>query len=122
MSEVGREIRRLREEKGWTQIELAFRSRLNPSSVNLIESGKRNPSAGSLTKIAGALDVEVGDLFPKDQLPLDLDKEDEALVRDLIQRVKADELSVSAALDAMRARGILQPRRLRTTGEVESVR
>jgi transcriptional regulator with XRE-family HTH domain len=33
--------------------------------VNLLEAGKRNPSASTLEKLARALEVEVVDLFPK---------------------------------------------------------
>jgi transcriptional regulator with XRE-family HTH domain len=57
------EVRRLRQERGWNQTELAFRSRLAPSVISQIENGKRNPSAGTLKKLAKALEVEVADLF-----------------------------------------------------------
>ena len=64
------EVRRLRQERGWNQTELAFRSRLAPSVISQIENGKRDPSAGTLKKLAKALEVEVADLFPKAQSPL----------------------------------------------------
>lgn len=64
------EVRRLRQERGWNQSELAFRSRLAPSVISQIENGKRDPSAGTLKKLAKALEVEVADLFPKAQSPL----------------------------------------------------
>src|SRR5215207_9531912 len=72
------EVRRLRKEKGWTQTELAFYSSLAPSVISQIETGKRNPSAGTLTKLAEALGVEVRDLFPLEQprLPESLAFED----------------------------------------------
>jgi transcriptional regulator with XRE-family HTH domain len=74
MSEMGREIRRLREEKGWTQAALAVYSGMDPSSINLIERGQRNASTRSVQKIADALGVGVGDLFaPKGQSPLPLE-------------------------------------------------
>jgi transcriptional regulator with XRE-family HTH domain len=68
------EVRRLRQERGWNQTELAFRSRLAPSVISQIENGKRNPSAGTLKKLAKALEVEVADLFPKAQSPLPLEQ------------------------------------------------
>jgi len=37
--------------------------------VNLLEAGKRNPSASTLEKLARALGVEVVDLFPKPPTP-----------------------------------------------------
>lgn len=68
------EVRRLRQERGWNQTELAFRSRLAPSVISQIENGKRNPSAGTLKKLAKALEVEVADLFSKAQAPLPLEE------------------------------------------------
>jgi transcriptional regulator with XRE-family HTH domain len=65
MDEVGREVRRLREERGWNQAKLAVEAGMAPSAVNQIENGKRSPSAASLTKLAEALEVGVADLFPK---------------------------------------------------------
>ena len=64
------EIRRLRRERGWNQTELAFHAGLAPSVISQVENGKRDPSAGTLRKLANALEVEVGDLFPKAELPL----------------------------------------------------
>jgi transcriptional regulator with XRE-family HTH domain len=69
------EVRRLRQAKGWNQTELAFHADLAPSVVSQIENGKRNPSARTLEKLATALDVEVGDLFPKAQAPLPLEED-----------------------------------------------
>src|SRR5215203_295452 len=73
MAEVGAEIRRLREAKGWSGAQLAVYAGMAPSAVSQIETGKRNPNSGSLAKIAKALEVEVRDLFPKVQAPLPLE-------------------------------------------------
>ena len=70
MTEVGQQIRRLREAKGWNQAELAVYAGIGPSGVSQIETGKRNPSAATLQKIAEALGVEMSDLFPKVEAPL----------------------------------------------------
>jgi transcriptional regulator with XRE-family HTH domain len=70
MREVGAEIRRLREERGWTGAQLAVYAGMAPSAVSQIETGRRSPNTGSLSKIAKALEVEVVDLFPKGQAPL----------------------------------------------------
>jgi transcriptional regulator with XRE-family HTH domain len=64
------EVRRLREEKGWGQKELAFHAHLAQSVISEIETGKRSPSARTLQKLAGALGVEVRELFPLGQAPL----------------------------------------------------
>lgn len=57
------EVRRLRLEKGWSQNELAYHAKLAPSVISLIETGKRDPNATTLRKLADALDVRIPDLF-----------------------------------------------------------
>ena len=64
MTAFGEAIKRLREERGLTQIELSYRSRVNPSTINLVEHGKRNPSTTTLSRIAEALDVDIVEFFP----------------------------------------------------------
>src|SRR5829696_3500954 len=71
------ELRRLRQARGWNQTELACHAGLAPSVISQIENGKRNPSARTLDKLATALNVEVGDLFPKAQAPLPLEEDPE---------------------------------------------
>jgi transcriptional regulator with XRE-family HTH domain len=66
---VGEEVKRLRQAKGWTQEQLAVYAGSSQPTVNLLEAGKRNPSAATLEKLARALEVEVVDLFPKPQTP-----------------------------------------------------
>lgn len=50
---IGDNVRRLRAEAGLSQEQLAALAGL--SSVKMIETGKRNPSVGSLNAIAAAL-------------------------------------------------------------------
>jgi transcriptional regulator with XRE-family HTH domain len=76
MREVGAEIRRLRQARGWTGAQLAVYAGMAPSAISQIETGRRSPNAGSLEKIATALEVAVVDLFPKAQSPLPLDSPD----------------------------------------------
>ena len=76
MHEIGQKIRRLREERAWNQAQLAVAAGIGVSAVSLIETGKRNPSATTLAKMADALGVEVADFFPKKAqapLPMPLD-------------------------------------------------
>ncbi len=61
--DIGQEIRRLREEKEWTQTQLAYHADTAPSSISLIESGRREPNVSTLRKLAQALDVELVDLL-----------------------------------------------------------
>jgi transcriptional regulator with XRE-family HTH domain len=72
---IGDEIRRRREEQGLTGFELALKAGMAPSAISLIENGKRTPSSTSVLKLAGALGVEVGELYPKAQIPLPLEDE-----------------------------------------------
>jgi transcriptional regulator with XRE-family HTH domain len=67
---VGTEIRRAREAKGWSQAKLAGASDMGVSGISQIETGSRNPSVVTLTKIAEALGLEVAELFPKGQASL----------------------------------------------------
>jgi putative transcriptional regulator len=60
-----REVRRLREELGWTQAELAYHAGLAPSVISEIETGKRDPGAGTLKKLASGLGVAVPKLFER---------------------------------------------------------
>jgi transcriptional regulator with XRE-family HTH domain len=69
MSGLGEEVKRLRQAKGWTQEQLAVYAGSSQPTVNLLEAGKRNPSASTLEKLARALEVEVVELFPKLETP-----------------------------------------------------
>lgn len=74
MVDVGREIRRLRGERGWSQAKLAAGADMAVSGISQVETGVRSPSAATLTKLAGAFGLEVADLFPKAETPLWSDK------------------------------------------------
>jgi transcriptional regulator with XRE-family HTH domain len=69
MYHVGKTVRRLREERGLNQAQLAVSVGTGPSAISQIENGKRSPNSETLVKLARALDVEVADLFPKAQAP-----------------------------------------------------
>lgn len=59
----GARIKELRKKKGLTQEQLAEQSKMDYSYLNLIESGKRNPSLKRIAKLARVLDVSLSDLF-----------------------------------------------------------
>jgi transcriptional regulator with XRE-family HTH domain len=61
---LGREIRRLREEKNMSQEEFAGLAGIDRAYYGGIERGERNVAAINIIKIADALEVEVGELFP----------------------------------------------------------
>jgi len=59
----GERIRRLREAKGLSQEELAFRARVHRTYLGGIERGERNPSLKNITAIAKALEIGLSELF-----------------------------------------------------------
>jgi transcriptional regulator with XRE-family HTH domain len=71
---IGEEIRRRRQEKGWTGVQLAEKAGMAPSAISQIETGKRSPHSASVIKLAAALECEVAELYPKPpQAPLPLE-------------------------------------------------
>jgi transcriptional regulator with XRE-family HTH domain len=54
---VGLNVRRIREQRGWSQEELAFESGLHRTYISGVERGIRNPTVTVLEKIAVALSV-----------------------------------------------------------------
>lgn len=60
---VGRNVRRLRIQKGMTQEELAFEAKIDLTYMGGIERGRRNPSLMVMARIANALSVPLGKLL-----------------------------------------------------------
>jgi transcriptional regulator with XRE-family HTH domain len=67
------ELRRIRNERGWSQQRLADESGVNKATINQVEQGKRSPSISTLERLATAMGVEIADFFPKAQAPLPLE-------------------------------------------------
>ena len=60
---LGENIRRIRKEKGLSQVQLACKIIVANSYICSLEMGKATPSMKTLKKIAAALEVEVKELF-----------------------------------------------------------
>lgn len=61
---LGRNIARLRGERGWSQPDLADRMGDIPfQSVSRLERGISNPTLRTIASAADALEVEIADLF-----------------------------------------------------------
>lgn len=60
---LGRNVRRLREEKGWSQEDYADRAEIHRTYVSDIERGRRNPTVTVVEKLAKPLGVTAGSLL-----------------------------------------------------------
>lgn len=60
---LGLRIKKLREDAGLSQEELAHRSSIHVTYLSGLENGKRNPSLLVLNRLATALDVQMVSLF-----------------------------------------------------------
>jgi transcriptional regulator with XRE-family HTH domain len=59
----GPNLRRRRNERGYSQEELAHRADLHRTEIGLLERGEREPKLGVIVKLAGALAVSPNVLF-----------------------------------------------------------
>lgn len=71
---IGERLRRLRQERGWTQNVLGYHAGRAPSVISQVETGKREPELSTVKALAGALGVDwrfllLGDEFPKAEAP-----------------------------------------------------
>lgn len=65
---LGQQIRKVRQDRGISQENFAAEAGLGRSYYGGVERGVHNIAALNLMRIAAALHVEVGELFPKTQL------------------------------------------------------
>ena len=56
-------IREERRRRGWTQVALSYHSNVSTAEISRIESGRLRPTAGQLTRLAGALGVRPDELL-----------------------------------------------------------
>lgn len=55
-------IRELRDERGWSQFELAVKIGVTPTAISAWERGAYEPRAGQLRKMAQAFSVSMDDI------------------------------------------------------------
>lgn len=63
LKQIGKNIRKIREEKGILQQDLAASCNFETSTMSRIEAGGSNFTIGTLNKIATSLGVTIPDLF-----------------------------------------------------------
>jgi len=63
LAKLGERVRQLRLDRDLSLTDLAKRSKLVKGYISTLESGKGNPTALTLLKVAKGLGVTVGDLF-----------------------------------------------------------
>ncbi len=61
--QLGERIRSIRTRKGFTQKQMADKSKLNINTLSMVEKGKTSPSIGTLQRLARALDVPIAEFF-----------------------------------------------------------
>ncbi len=61
---VGQRVRRLRQERGWSQARLAKEAGMSVPGISYIETGTNTPTAASLLKLSEGLGVGVEEFFP----------------------------------------------------------
>lgn len=59
----GKQLRALREARGWSQEEFADRAGLHRTYVSAVERGVRNPTLSVLERLAKALGIKLSELL-----------------------------------------------------------
>jgi transcriptional regulator with XRE-family HTH domain len=62
-------LRQMREERGWSQEQLAERADLNRSYLGEVERGSAVPSIVTVSKLAGALDIRLSTMIARCEHP-----------------------------------------------------
>ena len=61
--QLGMRIRFLRQQRHWSQEDLALNANINKNYISDLENGRRNPSLEILERIAIALNISLEELF-----------------------------------------------------------
>ncbi len=61
--QLGMRIAYLRNQKSWSQLDLALESNINKNYLCDLEKGRRNPSLLILERLAKALEIDLSTLF-----------------------------------------------------------
>lgn len=61
---LGQRVKRLRESKGLSQVDVAVGLSMSKNYISAIERGAKRPSLGALKKLARLMGVKAADLIP----------------------------------------------------------
>ena len=98
MSDFGENLKKLRKQKGYSQVRLAKELHYGSTAIANYESGRNEPSFAVLIRLAELLDVTVDELIGVEETAEEaallaafkkLDKENKKRVLDLIQALQA---------------------------------
>ena len=98
---LGHRIRSLRKAKRWTLEKLGEKAATNHKHIGEIERGQQNPSFAVLVKIAGALEVELPELFrfqPEELSRKEIEKEIVRILKSISEEDLRQMLSVLKVL------------------------
>jgi len=62
---IGQTVLKARKKMGLTQLQLSKKAGCNSTAVFMIETARQNMTIKSLMQLAAALDLQIGDLFPR---------------------------------------------------------
>lgn len=95
--EAGRRLVQLREARRWTQEDLAREAKVSVKTVSRFENGRHDGRRATVRALAGALEVQEGDLIGDPPDPLGLHAEG----LDQLDRIEARQLEIIARLDEL---------------------
>ncbi len=108
---LGNKVKQLRQEKGWSQDELAFHASIDGRQISRYENDKVTPSVDVVIKLAKAFDVSVDHLLiddaPKRPLHEPFSKLTEKIMH-LENMSEEDETSLLHVLNAIEAKNKLK--------------
>lgn len=91
----GERLRKVREDKGLSQSDLAHKTGFQPSAISHFESGRRSPSFENLKRLADALSVTIDFLLGRESEAKSAGPIAEQLFRDFEQMSADDQESIA---------------------------
>lgn len=107
ISDLGKNVKRIREDKGWTLNKLKQESGIGYATLHDLENGKtQNLNSNNLLKVANALDMTIDDLLGNEYEVEELVVDD--IEETLMKILESDELKYEGILMTVNEKGILK--------------